>query len=190
MVRPKKEASDLQTEKVVVYVTPETKQGIKSAATHLRSSESKIGDQAIQLWLRTNGGESMEYTYNRDFGDLTGPLGNAELVFSKPVDIPFQCSLKGESWSGKVTSVLIHGSHMEYRMVSRGSGLTVIAGRSLSGWFVALPGEQVCLDLADPNDVFYNQEQAFTSSLNRIDAVSVIQSFRAVYRAGFFGERD
>lgn len=82
MVRPKKVAGELQTERIVVYVTPQTKENFRTAVERLVSSESKIGDIAIQSWLRAQGGNYSMNQYGQSKGgaDLTGSLRGAEVI--------------------------------------------------------------------------------------------------------------
>ncbi|MFD1674161.1 hypothetical protein [Alicyclobacillus fodiniaquatilis] len=83
MARPKKDSADLQTEKIVVYVTPDTKQAMQETVSRTGNSESKLGDMAIKQWLGTQGGYSMQNRQALGGADLTGSLNGADFVFDQ-----------------------------------------------------------------------------------------------------------
>ncbi|QSO50124.1 hypothetical protein [Alicyclobacillus mengziensis] len=188
MGRKRKSEDEKQSKKIVIYTTEERKNQFRSVAEESQFSESDLGDQIIESWLNQKGGVDVEYPTAQFHGDLTGPLRGAELLMERTVDVPFSCKLETdegvEKWDGAVTRFVSHGSHYECQVQARGSGFKVIAGPTLSGWFLALPVHEVCLDLADPGDLFYNKEKALSvSGLNRIDGISAVYALRALYGA-------
>lgn len=85
MVRPKKQPSELQTEKVLVYVTPQTKEALRTAVKGLVSSESKIADIAIKQWLNAQEGRfsMQQYGQHSHGADFTSSLRGADVLFEE-----------------------------------------------------------------------------------------------------------
>ncbi|KPV42673.1 hypothetical protein [Alicyclobacillus ferrooxydans] len=191
MARPKKPSDERQAEKIVIYTTAETKEKFQTVAKASYISESNLGELAIQSWLKQKGGSLLEYPESSFHGDLTGSLHGAELVRQRAIEVPFACKLTVddclETWDGMVSWIVSHGSHYEFYVQARESGFKVIVGPSLSGWFLALPVHEVCLDLASPSDLFYNEEKVFAcSELNQVDGISAVSALNALYKSGFF----
>lgn len=188
--RPEKNQEDLQTEAIRVYVTPEMKEQLFEKKTELRMSVSKMGEIALRQWLK--GDNTMTYQMTANHGDLTGALHGADLIFEqKPVNIPFSCSLDGETWEGQVRWLVNHGSHIQFNVTARGSSFTALVGQTMSGWFLSLPADGVCLDLGSPSDAFYNNEKALSCAhLNRVDGISSVYALKALSQAGYFESAD
>jgi len=85
---------------------------------------------------------------------------------------------RSENWTGRVTSLINHGSHYEIHISSR-SGFVFLIGRYINGGFISIPAFDVGSDLADYGDYFWNNER-LSAIMNPVDAATVAEALRAL----------
>ncbi|MFD1676356.1 hypothetical protein [Alicyclobacillus fodiniaquatilis] len=187
MARPKKPQNERQTEKIVLYVTPDTKLEAMQAAEGLGISESQLGEMSMKRYFSSlkQGATPVEYEMMKSELIATGPVKDEDILRQrKALDLSFV--YEDEEWEGFIRWFVNHGSHVEFTVQGRGTGFTCIAGQTLSGYFLAIPTYQVCMSLAEPSDTLYNKEKALScSGLNRIDGLTAVYALQALNEAGY-----
>lgn len=94
----------------------------------------------------------------------------------------FNCKLKTEvgteSWNGRITRLINHGSHYEIKIESR-SGLTVMVGTTSLGNFACIPDWDAGCHLSSFDDIFWNEER-LTKVLGTVDGITVARALAAI----------
>ena len=85
-----------------------------------------------------------------------------------------------ESWEGSL-KILKAGNPWEAEAEARGSCFHLIVGKHAYGNFVCIPNWNVGTELADPGDIFWNEERLRNyTSLREVDACSAAAAIRCL----------
>lgn len=94
----------------------------------------------------------------------------------------FQCTnetkKRKETWSGQITSMINHGSHLEIKIESR-SSILVLIGKTTSGNFACMPDFGAGCHLANLKDKFYSTEK-LVRVIGKVDGITVASALAAV----------
>lgn len=82
---------------------------------------------------------------------------------------------KSESWQGIILGLGEYKSHCEFGIEAR-SGIMLVIGKPISGWFACMPDFGAGCHLAALDDICWNTEQLTTNNTTGINNSAVFQS--------------
>jgi hypothetical protein len=92
----------------------------------------------------------------------------------------------GMVWDGLVTSVIYHGTHIEFFVESL-SNFTAIVGQYSTGTFLCVPRLGIGLALGAPIDVIHGVDKIYEGNLTAIpDAITAVYALAALERQGIY----
>lgn len=85
---------------------------------------------------------------------------------------------KRERWQGIILGLREYASHCEFRIEAR-SGIMVVIGRTIRGWFACMPDFGAGCHISALDDLFWNTEQ-LTEVLGEVDGITVASALCAL----------
>ncbi|HPU02210.1 MAG TPA: hypothetical protein PK568_10045 [Bacillota bacterium] len=85
---------------------------------------------------------------------------------------------KTERWKGVILGLRKYASHYEFRIESR-SGIMVVIGKTICGWFACMPDFGAGCHLSTLDDKFWNTERLI-EVLGEVDGITVASALHAL----------
>lgn len=84
-------------------------------------------------------------------------------------------------WQGTICPLLPF-EPVDFEICSRGSMFHIILGQHSQGRYLCIPNWGIGMDIADPDDCFWNYEhlRAEYPKLSKVDAVSIVNALSAI----------